>query len=107
LLHRLGELLRRNSRRRFHLSLLACGNGAVNTYASSLPKPRRSRQRKLSRTQWSTLSGAVLWDEDWWDGKQWCLDEDGEHWSLDEDDSMDSAIAPEAQDFPWRGLALS
>src|SRR5208283_1823446 len=51
LLHRFGELLRRNSRRRVHLSLLACGNVTANTYASSLPKPRRSRQSKLSRTQ--------------------------------------------------------
>ena len=44
------ELLRRNSRRRVHLSLLACGNVIANTYASSLPKPRRSRQSKLSHT---------------------------------------------------------
>jgi hypothetical protein len=28
----------------------ACGNLLVNTCTSSLPKPRRSRQRKLSRT---------------------------------------------------------
>ena len=43
LLHRIGELLRWDSRR-FHLVLLACVNVTANTYANSLPKPRRSRQ---------------------------------------------------------------
>jgi hypothetical protein len=50
-LHRLGKLLRRYPWRRFHLVLLACWNRFVNPYASSLPKPRRSRQWKLSDTR--------------------------------------------------------
>src|SRR5208283_4715095 len=56
-LQRFGKLLRRHSRRRFHLVLLACWNRFVNPYASSLPKHRRSRQWKLPRTVYSHEPG--------------------------------------------------